>query len=112
MPAAEIGASDRGSEFERVTLQACRAAEQGDWDAVVCCVNRRGELLVDGPLPLASPARLLELDRRIHALAETARAAMAAMLLEAGQTRRKLQQLRERAAGPESATSRLMNVRA
>jgi hypothetical protein len=112
MPDVESHASERGTEIEQLTLQACRAAEQGDWDAVVCCVNRRGELLADGPLPLASPDRLKQLDGRIHALAETAKTAVAAKLLEAGQTRRRLQQLRERAAGPESTASRLMNVRA
>lgn len=111
MPDAEPHASQIGKEFEQLTIEACRAAEQGDWDAVARCVNRRGELLADGPLPLASPDRLMMLDAKIHASAMTARTAVGAMLLEAGQTRRRLQQLQEGAAGPESAMSRLMNVR-
>ncbi len=111
MPNAEPSDSRDSEHIEAWTIQACRAAEQGDWDAVERCVNRRGELLAHMTVPRAVSSRLVELDERIHMLALTAKAAVAAMLVEVARTRKRLQQLQEGAAGQEPATSRFMNVR-
>ena len=111
MPNAEPSDSRTREDIEAWTIQACRAAEQGDWDGVERCVNRRGELLAHITVPRALSSRLVELDERIHTLALTAKAAVAAMILEVARTRKRLQQLQEGAAGQEPTTSRFMNVR-
>ena len=112
MPDAERRPSGTETEIDKLTDQACRAAEQGDWDAVERCILRRGELLdQSGALPVPAD-HLVALDLRIQTLAMTAKAAVGAMLMELAQTRRNLRQLQQRTAGQEPERSRLMNVTA
>jgi hypothetical protein len=112
MPDAERRPSRAETEINELTEQACRAAEQGDWDAVERCVLRRGELLdQSGALPVPAD-HLVAVDLRIQALAMTAKAAVGSMLMELGQTRRNLRQLQQGNAGQEPERSRLMNVTA
>jgi hypothetical protein len=112
MPDAERRPSAIETEIDKLTDEACRAAEQGDWDAVERCVLRRGELLDQaGALPVPAD-HLVALDLRIQALAMTAKVAVGAMLMELGQARRNLRQLQQTNAGQEPDRSRLMNVMA
>ena len=112
MPDAERLASDDVEELEALTVQACRAAEQGDWDRVERCVNRRGELLEERAVPPALSVRLVALDTQIRMLAMTARTAVETILVELGQTRRNLRQLQQGTMGREPERSRFMNVKA
>jgi hypothetical protein len=111
MPDAEAALSVAGAEVESLTIQAWRAAEQGDWDTVEQCVNRRGALLEQAGLPALPVERLVALDRRIQASALAAKAAVAAILMELAQTKRNLRRLHgETGSSPEP--SRFMNITA
>lgn len=112
MQDAERLASHGMDELEALTVQACRAAEQGDWDQVERCVTRRGELLKERAAPPVSSDRLVALDRQIRTLATTARAAVETILVEVAQTRRNLQQLQQGTIGREPERSRFMNLKA
>jgi hypothetical protein len=112
MPAAEPRSLQPGSEIEDLTVQACRAAEEGDWDRVEQCVIRRGELLERAGIPGAPTDHLVELDLRIQAAAMTAKAAVGAMLMELGQVRRNLRRLQQTELRPQADQSGLMNVTA
>lgn len=100
------------TEIERVTLQAVEAAERGDWDRVEACVERRGALMETGSLSVQTRDRLVMWDARVSELAEQARTAIGVLLMEAGQTRRKLQQLHQGQAGSDSGMSPLVTIRA
>lgn len=112
MPHADRRTSRAGEEVEEATILACRAAEQGDWDTVERWVNRRGELLDQAVEPPVPASRLVDLDMRIHDLAMTAKAAVAAMLTELGRTRRNVRRLQQGNQGQEPEKSRFMNVTA
>jgi hypothetical protein len=112
MPDAERLAADDVEELEALTVQACRAAEQGDWDQVERCVNRRGRLLEERAVPPVSSDRLVALDTQIRMLAMTARTAVETILVELGQTRRNLRQLQQGNMRREPERSRFMNVKA
>lgn len=111
MPDAERCPFHVEVEIKELTVQACRAAEQGDWDEVERCVIRRGELLDQSGAP-APADHLVELDLRIQPLAMTARAALGAMLMELGQVRRNLRRLQQTEMRPKPDQSGLMNVTA
>ena len=111
MPDAERRPSHIEVEIKELTVQACRAAEQGDWDRVERCVIRRGELLDQSGAPVPADD-LVELDLRIQASAMAAKAAVGTMLMELGQTKRNLRQLQQGNAGQEAERSRLMNFTA
>ena len=111
MPDGERNPSPRESDITALTVKACRAAEQGDWDEVERCVTRRGELLDQTRGIPATAVHLVEVDLRIQALGTAAQSALTSMLTELGQTRRRLRQLQGN-LGQESDRSRFMNVTA
>lgn len=99
-------------ELERLTLQAVYAAERGDWDTVEACVERRGVLIQSRVLSRGARDRVLALDVRLIELAAQAKTAIGVLLMEAGQTRRKLQQLQQGHTGSDPGGSRLVTIRA
>jgi hypothetical protein len=112
MPDGECNPSPAEADITALTVQACRAAEQGDWDEVERCVTRRGELLNQANAVPAAAVHLVELDLRIQALGRAAQTALESMLMEVGQTRRHLRQLQQGNPGQEPERSRFMNVTA
>ena len=64
MPDGERNPSSLESDITVLTVQAYRAAEQGDWDEVERCVTRRGELLDQARAIPTTAVDLVELDRR------------------------------------------------
>jgi hypothetical protein len=110
MPDADHIPSPAETEITALTVQACRAAEQGDWDQVEQCVTRRGTLLNQTSASLAAAADLVELDLRIQALGTAAQTALNSMLGELGQTRKHLRQLQQGNPGHGPERSRFMNV--
>jgi hypothetical protein len=51
---------------EKLTLEAVQAAEEGRWNTVTLCYQRRGELLLANDVPRSFARRLYVLDRFIH----------------------------------------------
>jgi enoyl-CoA hydratase/carnithine racemase len=112
MSDGERSPSPAEAAITALTVQACRAAEQGDWDQVEQCVSRRGELLDRTRAIPHTAVQLVELDLRIQALGRAAQTALDSMLREVGQTRRHLRQLQRGSSGKESERNRFMNVTA
>ena len=72
MPDVDRIPSPVETEITALTVQACRAAEQGDWDQVEQCVTRRGALLDQASASPSAAVHLVELDLRIQALGTAA----------------------------------------
>ena len=51
---------------EKLTLQAVQAAEEGRWDTVDLCYQRRGEVLRANDVSRSLARRLHSLDGRVH----------------------------------------------
>ncbi|WP_447977029.1 hypothetical protein [Candidatus Nitrospira bockiana] len=77
-----------------MTEQALQAAEEGRWDAVQVCYERREELLSPAPPSPAVAARLHRLDRMIFDKVKIAQVAVERILTEVAATRRNLLRLR------------------
>ena len=112
MPDVDRIPSPVETEITALTVQACRAAEQGDWDQVEQCVTRRGTLLDQASASPSAAVHLVELDLRIQALGTAAQTALDSMLRELGQTRKHLRQLQQGNPGQGPERSRFMNVTA
>lgn len=87
---------NRQEEIVRLTKAAAEAAERGKWDVVIQCCHDRGVLLQTARAPVRGSDDLLKLDGRIRDRVTTAQAALASLLDEAAETRRRLQGLRRR----------------
>lgn len=112
MPGGERISFPTETDIKALTFEACRAAEQGDWDQVERCVTRRGELLDQVGITPAAAVHLMELDLRIQALGTAAQRALGSMLMELGQNRKNLRQLQQGHSRQESERSLFMNVTA
>ncbi|MGH7233260.1 MAG: hypothetical protein ACREJU_18155 [Nitrospiraceae bacterium] len=85
--------------LESVTRQALEAAQNGRWDEVTRCVERRGELLPGSEPSPAMVARLVGLDQRIGEKVRLVRGAVGQVLSEVAATRALMKRFSQRRDG-------------
>lgn len=83
-----------GAEILRLTVEAKEAAEQGRWDLVEECYQKRETAMNRGVLSQDQIERLLAVDRWIQAQALVAKTALAEQLRQSFATRMRLKGLR------------------
>jgi hypothetical protein len=76
---------------ETLTLQAVQAAEEGQWNTVGLCYQRRGELFRTHDISRLLARRLQLLDARIHERLRMATMAIQHLLTEVASKRRLLE---------------------
>jgi hypothetical protein len=76
---------------ENLTLQAVQAAEEGRWDTVDLCYQRRGELFRANDVSRSLARRLHPLDGRVHERLRMATMAIQHLLTEVASKRRLLE---------------------
>ena len=81
-------------DLRALTTQAGHAAELGRWDHVEEYYERRGEHLLDYPMPAALAMDLAIVDREVTTRIVNARLAVQSQLIETAKTRRNLQGIR------------------
>jgi hypothetical protein len=93
------------------TEAARTAAAQGRWDIVQDCYRRREQSLADEAVTAEEAARLLAVDREIHARAQLAQTVLASSMRDAAAIRRRLAGLR-RGQGPPAVESGMIVLEA
>jgi hypothetical protein len=92
---SQMAASETESgELERLTLAAARAAEEGQWDFVEECYQKREEAMSWVVLSNEQIERLLAIDRRIQEQVLVAKTAVAEQLRQSFASRLRLKGLR------------------
>ncbi|ALA58565.1 hypothetical protein [Nitrospira moscoviensis] len=93
------------------TEAARTAAAQGRWDIVRDCYQRREQSLADEAVTPEEAARLLAIDREIHARAQLAQTVLASSMRDAAAIRQRLAGLR-RGQGAPASDSRMILLQA
>ena len=83
-----------------LTEAARTAAEQGRWDIVRDCYRLRERSLADEAVTAEEAARLLVIDREIHAQAQLAQTVLASSMRDAAAIRQRLAGLRRGQGAP------------